>query len=336
LRAKPSSNLRSSTFIVYFQKHNGFMTQESGHRNGDGPADQASVATKVHGDVAWNLATESSDLNFPILQELLSRVCDIHSVVLGKPIANQGLSQIETSCSLSHDEQAELADLRWEAETLRAKVADLKQQNQDLAAQVANRNMASSLGNGEAAASETLSWEDRKQIILRQMEQESFDAEAFAQSLGQDSPSGELDPREYVEQLHCEILRRDEDLEQRKEQIRELQCLLDQQSETRAGGIAIGAAAITSIIDSDELVREERERLQRMQDEWEEKFRQAEIDASLERAKLSRERQEVARKLADLEEQLAHAKRESRHSPTDEHPQSRRWLTKLGLTEGNP
>ena len=82
-------------------------------------------------------------------------------------------------------------------------------------------------------------------------------------------------------------------------------------------------------------VREERERLQQMQEEWEEKFRQAEIEASLERAKLSRERQEVASKMADLEEQLAHAKRDSRHSASDDDGTSRRWLAKLGLADSN-
>ena len=119
--------------------------------------------------------------------------------------------------------------------------------------------------------------------------------------------------------MQIELDRRDEELKERSQQIRELQSLLDQQSETRDGGIAIGAAAITQMFDADELVRDERERLQQMQEEWEDKFRQAEIEASLERAKLSRERQELAKKMSELEEQLAHAKREARHaSPNEE------------------
>ena len=48
------------------------------------------------------------------------------------------------------------------------------------------------------------------------------------------------------------------------------------------------------MIDENELVVQERERLQMLQVEWEEKFREGEIQASLERAKLSRERQELA------------------------------------------
>ena len=97
--------------------------------------------------------------------------------------------------------------------------------------------------------------------------------------------------------------------------------------------MAIGAAAIAEMIDSDELVQQERERLQLLQAEWEEKFRQGEIEASLERAKLSRERQELAKKQAELEEQLEHARRESRHANENGSASKRRWLVKLGLSD---
>ena len=131
------------------------------------------------------------------------------------------------------------------------------------------------------------------------------------------------------------LKRRDAELSRRDDEIRELRCLLQQQSETRECGVAIGAAAIAQMIDADELVQEERQRLQLLQAEWEEKFRQGEIEASLERAKLSRERQQLAVKQTELEEQLEHLRRESRQDQEVGSASSRRWLVKLGLTEND-
>lgn len=119
-------------------------------------------------------------------------------------------------------------------------------------------------------------------------------------------------------------------MSEREAEIGELQFLLQQRSETPGGNVAFGAAAIASIVDSDELVMEERQRLQQLKSDWEDKFRQAEIEASLERAKLSRERQELARRTEELEEELDRLKRAERNEHRDQ-PTGRRWLAELGL-----
>ena len=216
--------------------------------------------------------------------------------------------------------------LRDQVRELQAQLAELEQQNGDLASQVAGSNIRKSVADDHSDCTEALSWEERKALILQQMESDSFDSDAFVENLSSESASEAAhDPAAYVEQLHREMQRRDEE-------IQELRCLLEQQGGAREGGVAIGAAAIAQMVDSDELVQEERRRLQQLQAEWEEKFRQGEIAASLERAKLSRERQELARKNEELEEQLAHLRRECRSVEQDGQP-SRRWLTKLGLSE---
>ena len=56
------------------------------------------------------------------------------------------------------------------------------------------------------------------------------------------------------------------------------------------------------------------------------------IEASLERAKLSRERLDLSRKNSELEERLEHIRRENRNGDESGTP-SRRWLTKLGLSD---
>ena len=143
-----------------------------------------------------------------------------------------------------------------------------------------------------------------------------------------------IDPIEYVTSLNSELDRRLEEVQRREEEVKELQTLLHQQSETRdESGVAIGAAAIAEMVDSDELIREERAKLKQMQTDWEERFREGEITASLERAKLSRERRELAQRNAELEEQLVHFRRESDQSRKAGVSGSRRWLAKLGLSD---
>ena len=176
------------------------------------------------------------------------------------------------------------------------------------------------------------------------MESDTFDTEAFVSGLqssnkiqSQHSADGlVLDPVAYIEQLCTELDRRNNELKSKNQEIGELHCLLEHQGGAREGGLAVGAAAIAQMMDNDELVSEERERLKQLQAEWEEKFRKGEIEASLERAKLSRERQELAKREAELEEQLEHMKRELRlvnESSNSGSSSSRRWLQKLGLGE---
>ena len=233
--------------------------------------------------------------------------------------------------------EARVARLQEAASRSAAKISDLEQQNEDLASKVASSNVRRSVTSEHSSSSDALSWEDRKALILQQMEEDSFDASEFIDKLNVPEATQEddqpLDPVSYVQQLHSDLQRREEDLQRREDEIGELRCLLEQQSGTREGGVAIGAAAIAQMVDADELVREERERLQQLQAQWEEKFRESEIEASLERAKLSRERQELAKKTEQLEEQLEHLRRESRQVVPESSGTSRRWRAKLGLTE---
>jgi hypothetical protein len=87
------------------------------------------------------------------------------------------------------------------------------------------------------------------------------------------------------------------------------------------------------MLDADELIAHERGKLQQLQVEWEEKFREGEIEASLERAKLSRERQEVFATKQELELQIEQLQREYRQANAAGGRSSRRWLAKLGLAE---
>ena len=94
-----------------------------------------------------------------------------------------------------------------------------------------------------------------------------------------------------------EIVRTTDQLVARRDQeIADLKHLLHNQS-CNLESVAVGAAAVGQLLDQDAVVREERENLKRLQDEWREKLREAEIDISVQRAKLARERAELEEKL---------------------------------------
>lgn len=289
--------------------------------------------------------TRAFEVNTDTLAQLISEFKELRHAVMTQPPAapdpqadsdgdDDVAAEFEQQLRQSHEENSRL---QAEIERLREQLGEARQQNEDLASRVASSSIQHSIGAPDSGGNDALSWEQRKEMILRQMEDDSFDASAFVSSLGDKvAPGGDdetPDPATHLEQLHEELTRREQELTRRDREIGELRNLLEQQSEACDGGVAIGAAAIAQMVDGDELVREEREKLKRLQEEWEEKFRQAEIAASLERAKLSRERQQLAQKTAELEEELAHVRRACRDLEGDGKGPSRRWLAELGIRD---
>ena len=65
-------------------------------------------------------------------------------------------------------------------------------------------------------------------------------------------------------------------------EVAELQSLLASQS-GNLGAVAVGAAAVGDLLDQDTVVQQQRETLRRLQEQWMEKLRQAEIDIPRER-----------------------------------------------------
>ncbi|HEV3024384.1 MAG TPA: hypothetical protein VGX76_18035, partial [Pirellulales bacterium] len=79
-------------------------------------------------------------------------------------------------------------------------------------------------------------------------------------------------------------------------------------------------------------VRTERERLRQLQLEWEEKLRQAEVDLSVERAKMARERAEIE----EIQRRFNETQSQNDEQPIgakDKKPQRGRWLARLGLKD---
>jgi len=227
----------------------------------------------------------------------------------------QTLTQLDSANNLAStrsEEQEELID------ALQQQLDELRQQNSDLATQLAKQQVLSTRPTPQVSfQSESLSWEERKRLMMQQLEDES----AGSQEADEQVIERRMEIEQILETTQAEIERRDRE-------IAELQSIIEQQSDTRQG-VAIGAAAFAQAFDNDEMIRQEREKLKEIQRQWEEKLRQAEIDVSMERAKLARER-------SQLELELENTKREkAAGEPEPEKIKKRKWLEHLGLKEEN-
>jgi len=207
-----------------------------------------------------------------------------------------------------------------EIESLRSQLESLVEQNNQLATELAHLTVQRTVDQSSDATA-SMSWEERKALLYRQFESEDdavpFDPEQHAS--------------EQCVQLNHEMACMQKELRARDSEIAELRSLLEQRPEVQDNDLAVGAAAITRLFDDDELIREERARLKEIQAEWETKFRDMEIAASIARASLARERRQLECQNAELEEQLAHLKQELRQESIVGPAQPRRWFAKLGL-----
>lgn len=147
---------------------------------------------------------------------------------------------------------------------------------------------------------------------------------------------GEPTPERQEVQLSIEnTIRITDDIVARKDrEIEELKQVLSQQSDN-LGSVAVGAAAVEEMFNQDELIRQERERLQQAQVEWREKLRQAEVDISLERARIARERVELEEKLQAIAAERAQNQQPGSGQSHDKggKPSRGRWLERLGLKD---
>jgi hypothetical protein len=84
------------------------------------------------------------------------------------------------------------------------------------------------------------------------------------------------------------------------------------------------------LVDADEVIAEHRKRVAQLEQEMENKLRAAELELSLERAKIAREKVELEELRADLQSQRP------TYDPNGAAPAPgaprRRWLSKLGLS----
>ena len=209
----------------------------------------------------------------------------------------------------------EMDDLRRRFEMAVQDVRELKTKNAELTEQLSKRqSTGASAGGGLAAGG----WESLKQKLMADLETDFDEGDATQKS------------DKLTVQGTIKIT--DEVVAAKEREIEELRQLLESQTQ-QVGEVAVGAAAVAQMLDSDELVCQERESLKRLQDSLREQLRQAEVDISLERAKLARERSELDEKIRGIEAEKANLPPggSSDHSHDKGKKQGRKWLTQLGL-----
>lgn len=250
----------------------------------------------------------------PIPRPLSNDVSILHNQV---EFLEQELSKALQS---SKNNTAEDESLREQIEVLRTQLLESRHETIEL--RIQNSDLSEQADQGAS----NMTWEQRKEQLLQQWEADtSADPEAQAEN---DKLA------EIINVTQREIDKRDQMIRERDREISELEMLLTRQS-TVTNGVAIGAAAVAQILDSDAFLQEERERVRLMQRELEDKLRSAEIEISLERAKFSRERLEFESAMItrQLESAASEASKDCQRSEQEPHGKPRRWLRRLGLRD---
>jgi chromosome segregation ATPase len=212
----------------------------------------------------------------------------------------------------------EVADLQRRFELAVEDVRALKRRNAELEDQVIALKTA---GKQASPAVDATDWEAMKRRMLAELEADG-------------EPSAEQ--KEERTSIENTIRITDDVVAQKDREIQELKEVLNQQSDN-LGSVAVGAAAVEDLFNSDELIRQERERLQQAENEWREKLRQAEVEISLERARLARQRVELDEKFRGLESERAKMTSAGNGQPNDKNAKSGRgrWLERLGLKDSD-
>jgi hypothetical protein len=145
-----------------------------------------------------------------------------------------------------------------------------------------------------------------------------------------DDPSPHLpDSRKEIEQI---VRKTDRLMDEKDREIADLKRLLQDQS-AGPGSLAVESTAAGELLDRDPIVRQEREQLRRVQAEWQEKIRNGEIEISIERAKLARQRADLDESLRARSGLAEKGEGGGKPAPTPEKPPSGRWLARLGLKD---
>jgi hypothetical protein len=245
--------------------------------------------------------------------------------------AEARLKEVQSACNQAD----EIVHLQRRFELAVQDVVDLKAQNSDLEEELAQARQALATALTEQQHSVTepelseecevksaveprgvFDWEAQKQRLMAQVEAD-FDADD--------------QQKEHKMTVAGTIRITDQVVAEKDREIRRLKRLLEQQSGPNKTPTA--APTTAELLDHDESIRRERANLKQLQDEWREKLRRAEVDISIERAKLARERVQLDDRIRVYEQRLAEYGGEPKSEEQNKEPTRGRWLVRLGLKE---
>jgi len=193
-----------------------------------------------------------------------------------------------------------LADLR----EANARIAELEQQLE----QSTQQTPAAPIGSGGA-----LDWETQKSQLMALLEADDPDSP--------EAKSERLRIEEAIQTTDRVVAEKERELAQLRDQL--------------AAAGTDGESKREQLLANDEVVAAEREKLRLLKEEWEGKLRQAEIDISVERARIARDRAKIEDQLESLEaaqKSTAPVAGDNTGATSGGKP-TRRWLARLGLKE---
>lgn len=203
----------------------------------------------------------------------------------------------------------EATDLQRRFEMAVDDVRQLKHENADLREQLAKSKSTPTSSGGAHAGSND--WASQRARLMAMLEEEDGDGGISAER------------KKERASIQDAIAATDRAMAAKDRELAELRA---RANSTVDSAKAEESQKIEEILNAEPLVAAERERLAKLQAEWEDKLRAAELEFSVERAKLAREQAALRERLLEIQKQ------EPRH-PTgdgDKHPR-RRWLSALGL-----
>jgi len=218
------------------------------------------------------------------------------------------------------------AQLRQDLEDLQRRyqmaLDDLKSERAQVAELEAKLSRAGSGGSAAVGDAKGTDWESQKRRLLAALEAD-FSGE------GEQERRDRMTVEEAIRHTEAAVAAKDRE-------IAELQSLLEEKN-SNVSSMAVSAAAVAEVLDKDEIVRQERQNLQALQDEWREKLRQAEVEISVQRAKLARQQAEIEERSRQLDQQSRGAQLEesAERKEAKEKPARGRWLRRLGLSGGD-
>ena len=215
----------------------------------------------------------------------------------------------------------EIADLKERYQMALDDVRKLRSENERLGSSL--REVQKSIGT---APGNVFDWETQKKQLLAQLESD-FDRDDPTQAKDRLTVEGAIQITDQV------VAEKEQRVAEQEQEIQALKQLLEQQA-TQVGSATEEMSAIAELLDGDELICAERENLRRLQIEWREKLRQAEVDTSLERAKLARERARLDEEQQSIkQEREQYGVKSDSSSDAGEPRQARRWLARLGIKD---
>jgi len=216
------------------------------------------------------------------------------------------------TAQIDPDVEQQMADLQRRFEMAVEDLRDYKTKNAQLEAKLA------AAGSQAAAPSDAggMDWESQKRRMLA--------------ALAEDAEESPDDEKRHVERATIKgTIEMTDAVVAEKD--REIAKLLEQLA--AAANPSLGEAAhshrVNELIDADAIIAEHRKRAQQLEKEMDEKLRAAELEISVERAKIARQKMELEELKATLEQQRQLY--EATGGAATPGAPKRRWLSKLGI-----